>query len=106
MFKFFVVAARLFLVFCVCLSFDDLAKQWHKILWGVSEVGKRFLCYFLSAVHLFLGFFFSLLRSRATKCARHCISLSKNHFFLPKQTLKKVPRMANSYFLCTFYFGL
>ena len=26
MFKFFVVAARLFLVFCVCPNFDDLAK--------------------------------------------------------------------------------
>ena len=30
MFKFFVVAACLFLVFFVCLTFDDLAKQWLK----------------------------------------------------------------------------
>ena len=41
MFKFFVVAARLFLVFCVCPNFDDLAKQRRKIFWGVSEVGKN-----------------------------------------------------------------
>ena len=29
MFKFFVVAAHLFLVFCVCPNFDHLAKQRH-----------------------------------------------------------------------------
>ena len=34
MFKFFVVAARLFLVVGVCLNFDDLAKQWRKIFQG------------------------------------------------------------------------
>ena len=34
LFIFFVVAARLFLVFCLCLNFDDLAKQWRKILGG------------------------------------------------------------------------
>ena len=30
MFKFFVLAARLFLVLCVCPNFDDLAKQRRK----------------------------------------------------------------------------
>ena len=56
--KFFVVAARLFLLFCVCPKFCDLAKQRRKIFWGVSEVReKRFLCLFLSAVRLFLFFF-------------------------------------------------
>ena len=41
MLKFFIVAARLFLVFCVCPNFDDLAKQRRKMFWGVSEVGKN-----------------------------------------------------------------
>ena len=41
MFNFFVVAGRLFLVFCVCLDFDDLANQWRKVYGGVSEVGKN-----------------------------------------------------------------
>ena len=57
--QFFVVAARLFLVSCVCLNFDDLAKQWRKMFRGVSEVvKKRFLCLFLSDVRLLLGFLF------------------------------------------------
>ena len=67
MFKFFVVAVRLFLVSCVCPSFDDLAKQRRKILWGVSEVGKNdFSVYFFRLCVFFLVFIFSLLRSRAT----------------------------------------
>ena len=41
-------------------------------------------------------------------CGLHYIAFysPKNLFFWPKQTLKKVPRMANSYFMCTFYFDL
>ena len=58
-FKFFVVAVGLFLVFCVRLSFDDLAKQRRKVFGGVSEVGKNdFSVYFFPAVRLFLGFYF------------------------------------------------
>ena len=37
--KFLVVAARLFLAFCVCPKFCNLAKQRRKRFWGVSEVG-------------------------------------------------------------------
>ena len=37
--NFFVVAARLFLAFCVCPKFCNLAKQQRKRFWGVSEVG-------------------------------------------------------------------
>ena len=66
MFKFFVVAARLFLVFCVCLNFDDLAKQWRKIFGGVSEVGKKAFSIYFCQLCVFLLVFFSLLRSRAT----------------------------------------
>ena len=59
MFKFFVVAARLFLVFCVCPNYGDLTKQQRKTFWGVSEVGKNdFSVSFSSAVRLSLGFFF------------------------------------------------
>ena len=66
MFKFFVIAVRLLLVFCVCPSFDELAKQRRKIFWGVSEVGiNDFSVYFFRLCVFFFGFF-SLLRSRAT----------------------------------------
>ena len=58
MFNFFVVAARLFLVFCVCPNFDHLAKQRRKIFWGVSEVGKiDFSVYFCRLCVFFLVFF-------------------------------------------------
>ena len=64
-FKFFVVAARLFLVFCVCLNFDDLAKQRRKIFGGVSEVGKNdFSVYFCRPCVFFLVFFFSAAIAR------------------------------------------
>ena len=67
MFKFFIVAARLFLLFCVCPNFDDLAKQRRKMFWGVSEVGKNnFSVYFCRLCVFFLVFYFSLLRLRAT----------------------------------------
>ena len=70
-FKFFVVAARLFLVFGVCPNFDDLAKQRRKIFWGVSEVGKNdFPVYFCRLCVFFFVFLFSLLRSRATARAK------------------------------------
>ena len=45
--QFFVVASRLFLIFCVCPKFCDLAKKGRKIFLGVSEVGKKnFSVYF------------------------------------------------------------
>ena len=71
MFKFFVVAAPLFLVFSVCLFFDDLAKQWRKMFGGVSEVGKTISLFIFVGLASFSWFFFSLLQSRATKCTRH-----------------------------------
>ena len=65
MFKFFGVTARLFLVFCVCPNFDDLAKQRRKIFWGVSEVGKNVFSVYFCRRCVFFLVFFSLLRSRA-----------------------------------------
>ena len=57
-FKFFVVAGRLFLAFCVCPKFYDLAKQRRKNFWEVSEVGKNdFSVYFCRLCVLFLFFF-------------------------------------------------
>ena len=38
--SFFAVASLLFVVFCECPKFFDLAKQRRKIFGGVSEVGK------------------------------------------------------------------
>ena len=67
MFKFFVLAARLFLVFCVSPNFDNLARQRCKIVWGVSEVGKNdFSVYLCRLCVFFLVFYFSLLQSRRT----------------------------------------
>ena len=66
MFKFFVVAARMFLVFCVCPNFDDLAKQRGNIFSGVSEVGKHDFPVYFCRLCVFFLVFFSLLRSRAT----------------------------------------
>ena len=74
MFKFFVVAGRLFLVFCVCLNFDDLAKQRRKIFGGVSEVGKNDFSAYFCRLFVFFLVFFSLLRSRAT-CFLHLIRI-------------------------------
>ena len=60
LFKFFVAAARLFLVFCVCPNFDDLAKQRQKAFPGVSEVRKNdFSVYFFRLCDFLLVFFFS-----------------------------------------------
>ena len=64
-FKFFVVAACLFLASCVCPKFYDLAKQRRKIFWGVSEVGKNdFSVHFCRLCVFFLGFFFSAAIAR------------------------------------------
>ena len=64
--KFFVAVARLFLAFCVCPKFCDLAKQQRNIFWGVSEVGKKDLTvYFCQLCVFFLVFFFSCC-NRAT----------------------------------------
>ena len=46
--SFFAVATLLFFYFCECPKFWDLAKQRHKMFWGVSEVGKDdFSLYFI-----------------------------------------------------------
>ena len=66
MFKFFVVAARFFLVFCVCLNFEDLAKQRRKIFGGDSEVGNNDFSVYFCQLCVFFFVFFSLLRSRAS----------------------------------------
>ena len=56
--KFFVVATRLFLAFCVCPKFCNLAKQRRKIVWGVSEVAKNdFSVYVCWLCTFFLVFF-------------------------------------------------
>ena len=65
--NFFVVAARLYLAFCVCLKFYHLAKQRRKTFGGVSEVGKNdFSFYFCHLCVFFLFFFFSRC-DRATR---------------------------------------
>ena len=61
MFKFLVVAARLCLVFCVCLNFDDLAKQWRKVFGVVSEVGKNYFSVYFCRLCVFFWVFLSLL---------------------------------------------
>ena len=64
-FKFFVVAARLYLMFCVFLNFEDLAKQRRKILGGFLRSEKRISLFILVGCASFSWFFyFSLLRSR------------------------------------------
>ena len=65
-FKFLVVASRLFLVFCVCPNFEDLAKQRRKVFWGVPEVGKNDFSVYFCRLCVFFWVFFSLLRPRAT----------------------------------------
>ena len=63
--KFFVVTAPLFLAFCVCPKFYDLAKQRRKVFWGVSEVGKNdFSVYCSRLCVFFLGFFFPAVIAR------------------------------------------
>ena len=58
--SFFAVATLLFVFFCECPKFCDLAKQWRKILGGVCEVGKDdFSLYFIWLCVFFLVFYFS-----------------------------------------------
>ena len=64
MFKFFVVAARLFLMFCVCPNFGDLAKQRRKVFRGVSGVGKNDFSFFFVRCASFSCFFFSAAIAR------------------------------------------
>ena len=53
--SFLVVATLLFFFFCECPKFCSLAKQRHKIFWGVSEVGKDdFSLYFILLCVFFL----------------------------------------------------
>ena len=58
--SFFAVATLLFVFFCECPKFCDLAKQRRKIFGGVSEVGKDdFSLYFFWRSVIFLVFYFS-----------------------------------------------
>ena len=58
--SFFAVATLLFVFFCQCPKFCNLAKQRRKILGGVSEVGKDdFSLYFFWQCVVFLVFYFS-----------------------------------------------
>ena len=58
--SFFAAATLLFFLFCECPKFCGLAKQWRKILGGVSEVGKDdFSLYFFWRCIIFLVFYFS-----------------------------------------------
>ena len=67
--SFFTVATLLFVFFCECPKFWDLAKQRRKIFAGVSEVGKDdFSLYIFSAVRYFLGILFFFCCDRATIC--------------------------------------
>ena len=57
--SFFAVATLLFVFFCECPKFCDLAKQRRKIVGGVSEVGKdNFSLHFFWRCVIFLVFFF------------------------------------------------
>ena len=60
MFKFFVVAARLFLVFCVCPNFDDLAKQRRKGFGGFLRSEKTISLFIFVGCASFSWFFFSV----------------------------------------------
>ena len=68
MFNFFVVAARLFLVFCVCPNFDDLAKQRRKFLGGFRRSEKTISLFIFDGCASFSWFF--IFRSR------HCPTFS------------------------------
>ena len=58
--SFFAVATLLFVFFCECPKFCDLAKQRRKIFGGISEVGKDdFSLYFFWRCVIFLVFYFS-----------------------------------------------
>ena len=58
--SFFAVATLLFVFFCECPKFCDLAKQRRKTFRGVSEVGKDdFSLYFFRRCVIFLVFYFS-----------------------------------------------
>ena len=74
--NFVAVATLLFIFFCVCPKFCDLAKQRRKIFVGVSEVGKiDFALYFFRLCVFFLALYFLLLRSRdirTTSCSASC----------------------------------
>ena len=67
--SFFAVATLLFVFFCECPKFCDLAKQRRKILAGVSEVGKDdFSLFFFWRCVVFLVFYFS-----SAAIARPCV---------------------------------
>ena len=66
--SFFAVATLLFVFFCECPKFCDLAKQRRKFFWGVSEVGRDdFPLYFPRRCVIFLVFFF-LSAAIARRC--------------------------------------
>ena len=61
--SFFAVATLLFVFFCECPKFCDLAKQRRKIFGGVSEVEKTiFRCIFFGGASFSWYFIFLLLR--------------------------------------------
>ena len=65
--SFFAVTTLLFVFFCECPKFFDLAKQRRKILGGVSEVRKDdFSLYFFWRCVVFLVFLFFFCCDRPT----------------------------------------
>ena len=71
--SFFAVATLLFVFFCECPKFCDLAKQRRKIFGGVSEVGKDdFSLYFFRRCVVFLVFYFS-----SAAIARHYLQIDR-----------------------------
>ena len=64
-FSFAVLAALMFIIFCLCFTIFDLAKPRRKIFRRVSEVGKKIFSFMFSNCASF-SWYFCLWRSRAT----------------------------------------
>ena len=72
MFKFSVVAARLFLVFCVCPNFDDLAKQRRKTFGGFLRSEKTIYLFMFDGCTSISWFFIFLCCDRARHQRSEC----------------------------------
>ena len=64
MLNLFVVAARFFLVFCVCPNFDDLVKQRRKFYGGFLRSEKTISLFIFDGSAFFSWFFFSAAIAR------------------------------------------
>ena len=68
--SFFAIATLLFVFFCECPKFCDLAKQRRKIFGGVSEVEKTIFPFFFSGGASFSWYIFFFCCDHATRWQR------------------------------------